>query len=86
MMLGVGSIAFVEYTDSSFKNIDELKNSFEEIPVFGSISKIVTETDIEKNKRFKFKLVSLIILVALVIAGLTYALIRYGYKFGLNIG
>ena len=48
-ILGVGSIYFVEYTDHSFKNAEDLKSVFN-LPVLGSISKIVTEQDLKRKK------------------------------------
>ena len=48
-MVGVGSIYLMEYNDRSFKKAVDLKNMFN-LPVLGSISKIITEHDIEQGK------------------------------------
>ena len=47
LSFGFGIAYLAEYTDSSFKNAESLEDAFD-VPVLGSISKIVTPKDLEK--------------------------------------
>lgn len=49
LMAGFGCIYLAEYTDRSFKGIEELKLFFN-LPVLGAIPRIITEEDIYKGK------------------------------------
>jgi uncharacterized protein involved in exopolysaccharide biosynthesis len=49
IMGGSGCIYLMEYIDSSFKGVNNLKSSFD-IPVLGIVSKIITEKDIRNSK------------------------------------
>ena len=49
VMAGFGCIYLVEYTDYSFKGIEDLKSYFD-LPVLAAISRIITEEDIRSNK------------------------------------
>jgi uncharacterized protein involved in exopolysaccharide biosynthesis len=49
IMAGFGCTYSIEYIDSSFKGINDLKSCFD-IPVLGVVSKIITEEDIRKSK------------------------------------
>ena len=50
-MAGFGCIYLVEYSDQSFRGVEELK-SFIDIPVLGAISKIITEEYLRKPSFF----------------------------------
>jgi len=50
MFTGAGLAFIVEYLDQSFQSADDLKAALE-LPVIGSISKIITEADIEIRNR-----------------------------------
>ncbi len=58
-MAGAGFIYLLEYTDTSFKTADELKNFFD-TPVLGSISEIVTEDDLKKRADSRIKILFII--------------------------
>lgn len=51
VMAGLGCIYLAEYSDQSFKEVRELKSSFD-IPVLGAISRIITADDIRKPPIF----------------------------------
>ncbi len=51
VIVGFGCVQLLEYTDSSFKSEDGLKEFFG-YPVLGSISKIATQEDVIKGKQF----------------------------------
>ena len=83
-MLGAGLVYLVEYIDSSFKNADDLKNSFEE-PVLGTISRIVTKDDLTKQKRKNRRLVTVGVILVACAAVVTILVVKYGYKFGISM-
>lgn len=53
-MVGFGFVYLLEFTDSSFKSEDDLKNMFG-YPVLGNISRIITEDDLNKKRKFASK-------------------------------
>ena len=69
-MSGIGFVYLLEYTDSSFKREEDIKNVFG-YPVLGSISKIITEDDQANKNRFGRKvtyiILAFIILLVLII-------------------
>ncbi len=68
LMMGGGLVYVLEYTDSSFKTEEELNNFFE-IPVFGTISKIITKEELKKRNKKRTKIIFIICLVlALILA------------------
>lgn len=68
-MAGLGCIYLVEYTDQSFKGTEDLK-SFFNLPVLGSISKIVTEEDLRKRRvNVRRMTVMAAILIFLIVVG-----------------
>ena len=68
-MCGGGLVYVLEYTDSSFKSEDDLKEAFDH-PVLGSISKIVTEEDVKRKQKLRNKIIfSVTFVLGLVIAG-----------------
>ena len=72
-MTGLGFIYLLEYTDSSFKTPDELREYFD-YPVLGSISKIVTEDDLKRRARFTKKVVVSILIIGLLVIGVLLSL------------
>ncbi|RKY37022.1 MAG: hypothetical protein DRP72_03540 [Candidatus Omnitrophota bacterium] len=78
-MVGFGFVYLLESTDTSFKSADELKSLFNS-PVLGTISKIVTEKDLEERTNNVKK----IFLVFLLIFFLTTLLVIFISKIGLN--
>ncbi len=71
MGAGVGLVFLVEMFDHSFLGVDEAKN-FLELPIFGAISKIVTEADLNaqklRNARITgFSVVTGVVLVVVII-------------------
>ena len=77
-MAGIGSVYLMEFNDKSFKKPEELKELFD-LPVLGSISKIITEQDVEKKKVLmkKFWRLSIYIIPLLII--LTIIIIKVAF-------
>lgn len=69
-MVGFGSIYLVEFNDHSFKKAEDFKDAFN-LPVLGSISKIITEQDVQKQKARTKKLLriaSFLVPILLILA------------------
>ncbi|MBN2483758.1 MAG: hypothetical protein JXD21_06120 [Candidatus Omnitrophica bacterium] len=71
--IGVGFVYLVEYTDSSFKNEEQLHEHFQE-PVLGAVSKITTEEDMALTKKGSKKIwimigigIAVLIVVTLIV-------------------
>ncbi|MBD3245503.1 MAG: hypothetical protein GF333_00645 [Candidatus Omnitrophica bacterium] len=60
-MMGFGCVYFLDFTDTSFQNEDELKDLFG-YPVLGNISKMVTDDDLNRRTKFVMKVIPLILL------------------------
>jgi polysaccharide chain length determinant protein (PEP-CTERM system associated) len=65
----VGVLLLLEYFDHSFKDVDSLRSTYN-LPVFAVIPQIITEQDIEKNKRMDRAVYAVSILYLSVIGGL----------------
>ncbi len=76
-MMGFGFVYLLEYTDSSFKSEDELKNMFG-YPVLGNISRIVTEDDEKAHKEFRKKVIYITGITILVIAIILFFVFKGG--------
>jgi len=63
---GVALVYAVEMFDHSFLGVDDARNALE-LPVFGGISKIVTETDIKAQKIHNVKIASFSFLVGIAL-------------------
>ena len=63
---GFGCVYFRDYTDSSFKSEEQIKEFFD-LPVLGSISRIVTEEDLAKDKSYVFKMIPLIVILTILL-------------------
>ncbi|UCC94528.1 MAG: hypothetical protein JSW40_06875 [Candidatus Omnitrophota bacterium] len=83
-MVGFGFTYLLEYTDSSFKNAEEIKKSFDQ-PVLGSISKIITDEDIEQKRKFKKKMFVLMVILTLLATLASILIVRVGANF-VNLG
>jgi len=85
-MTGFGFVYLLEYADSSFKREEDLRKSFG-YPVLGTISKIVTEDDLKRQKKFSKKVtyitigVILLLIVTLVIFIKGNDILKAIYKF-----
>lgn len=76
-MLGFGCIYILEFADSSFKSIDELKESFG-APVLGSIPKILTEEDLDKKGISIKKIIIAIGIITILVTILSIIMARHG--------
>lgn len=63
---GFGFVYARDYTDSSFRNEEHLKQHFD-LPVLGSISKIVTFEDVARRRNFTVKILPLIAILTLLL-------------------
>ncbi len=66
MCLGLGLIFAVEMLDRSFLGVDEAK-AYLELPIFGTISKIITEADVAAQKIRRTKITGLSILTGVIL-------------------
>ena len=64
--LGVGLIFSVEMLDHSFLGVDEAKNYFN-LPIFGAISKIITQDDLKAKKMQNIKITSISIATGVIL-------------------
>ncbi|MFH1776280.1 MAG: GNVR domain-containing protein [Candidatus Omnitrophota bacterium] len=73
--LGVGCVFGREYTDHSFKSVEDAKTVLE-LPILGAISKISTIEEVNKEaiKQKKAIIVAVIIIVCLIIIGIVTSL------------
>lgn len=69
LCFGIGLVALAEMLDHSFIGIDEAR-AYLDLPVFGAISKIVTEKDIkdQQDRRVRLTGLSIVLGVVLVVA------------------
>ncbi|MFC1658419.1 GNVR domain-containing protein [Candidatus Omnitrophota bacterium] len=74
-MVAFGSTYLVESTDHSFSKSGELKSAFG-LPTLGSISKIITQNDVEKAKTNTRRTVTIVSAVVLLLAILLLILVR----------
>lgn len=74
-MVGLGCVYLLEYSDTSFKNSQELKEYFG-YPVLGSISKMLTPQELERQKD-KVKIIILIIALGTFLFSLTIFIIAH---------
>jgi len=63
---GFGFVYARDYTDSSFRDEEHLKQYFD-LPVLGSISKIVTAEDVARRRNFAVKILPLIAILTLLL-------------------
>ncbi|OQX81085.1 MAG: hypothetical protein B6D56_03480 [Candidatus Omnitrophica bacterium 4484_70.1] len=78
-MIGACFVYFLEYTDTSFKSSQELKEYFG-YPVLGSISKMITAQDLEDNKR-RTKRIALLLGLGILIFILVILVVTYFINF-----
>ncbi len=78
-MIGACFVYFLEYTDTSFKDSQELKEYFG-YPVLGSISKMITTQDLEDKKR-RAKRITLFLSLGILIFILVILGVKYLIKF-----
>lgn len=64
--LGTGSVFSVEMLDHSFLGVDQAK-AFLDLPIFGAISKIVTQDDLKVEKLRRMKITSLSIVAGIIL-------------------
>ncbi len=78
-LVGFGCVYVLEYTDTSFKNADQVKEALN-IPVLGSISEIVTEDEHEKKRKKTAKIVFAAVILAFfaIIAAIVIAVVSNG--------
>lgn len=65
-ILGFGCVFLGEYTDHSFRNLEDAE-SILEIPSLGSISKITTVEDIKRNRKRRKRITSLVTIITISI-------------------
>jgi uncharacterized protein involved in exopolysaccharide biosynthesis len=76
-MVGFGFTYLLEYTDSSFKTPDDLKDTFG-VPVLGNISKILTVDDFDKKGESLKKIIIIILLITVLATISSVIMARYG--------
>jgi protein tyrosine kinase modulator len=79
-MFGFGAMYILEFTDSSFKTADALKEAFD-FPVFGSTSRIFTHDDLDKKTALRKKVIKIIVAVTIAIVILSIIFARLGTNF-----
>ncbi|MBN2120531.1 MAG: hypothetical protein JW734_05710 [Candidatus Omnitrophica bacterium] len=77
---GFGFVYLLDYTDSSFKNDTQLKDSFDS-PVLGNISKIITQEDLDKRKEFSRSMLPIVGVVTLIAIVVVIVITRSAFKF-----
>lgn len=77
-IIGFGAVVLGEYTDHSFRNLEDAE-AFLRIQSFGSIAKIITETESIENKRsmkIKTILISIILIFLILISYIAIVVIK----------
>lgn len=79
-VIGFGFVYLLEYTDSSFKNEEELKEYFG-YPVLGSISKMVTEEELKHKNRVTWRVITIIFIFIVILTISLIFLNKIGFHF-----
>ncbi|MFH1678890.1 MAG: GNVR domain-containing protein [Candidatus Omnitrophota bacterium] len=77
-MIGFGCVYLVEYTDQSFKTAEDLKQAFN-LPVFGTISKIITQKDLKRKRIVSKKIIILISIIAPLLIIISAVIIKIAF-------
>jgi len=78
--IGLGCVYLLEYSDTSFRSSQELKEYFG-YPVLGSISKMITLQELKRQRSKVRIIILLIILGVLLISSIIFGVVYYsGFK------